>query len=102
MERESGSSLIPKGVFLKMRPIEEELDLHRLTVDEAITQLDQFLNAAFQAGLYRVRIVHGKGTGILRLEVRRYLSGHPLVKSYCPADHYHGGAGATQVELSEW
>lgn len=85
-----------------MRPIEEELDLHRLTVDEAITQLDQFLNTAFQAGLYRVRIVHGKGTGILRQEVRRYLSGHPLVKSYCPADRYHGGAGATQVDLSEW
>ena len=85
-----------------MRPIGEELDLHRLTVDEALTQLDQFLNTAFQAGLYRVRIVHGKGTGILRQEVRRYLSGHPLVKSYRPADRYHGGAGATQVELSEW
>ncbi len=85
-----------------MRPIDEELDLHRLTVDEALTELDQFLNTAFQAGLYRVRIVHGKGSGILRQEVRRYLSGHPLVKSHRPADRYHGGVGATQVELSEW
>ena len=85
-----------------MKPIDEELDLHSLTVDEAIPKLDQFLNAAFRAGLYRVRIVHGKGTGVLRQEVRRYLSGHPLVKSYDSADRYHGGAGATQVELSEW
>ncbi len=85
-----------------MRPIDEELDLHRLTVDEAIPQLDQFLNAAFQAGLYRVRIVHGKGSGVLRQEVRRYLSGHPLVKSHRTAERYHGGAGATQVEMSEW
>ena len=85
-----------------MRPIGEELDLHRLTVNEALTRLDQFLNTAFQTGLYRVRIVHGKGTGILRQEVRRYLSRHPLVKSHRPADRYHGGAGATQVELSEW
>ena len=85
-----------------MKPIGEELDLHRLTVDEAIPKLDQFLNDAFRAGLYRVRIVHGKGTGVLRQEVRRYLSGHTLVKSSGPADRYHGGAGATQVELSEW
>ena len=85
-----------------MIPIEEELDLHRLTVEEAITQLDQFLDTAFQAGLYRVRIVHGKGTSILRQEIRRYLSGHPLVKSCRHADRYHGGAGATQVDLSEW
>jgi len=85
-----------------MKPLDEELDLHSLTVDEAIPKLDRFLNVAFQAGLYRVRIVHGKGTGVLRQEVRRYLSGHPLVKSYGPADRYHGGAGATQVELSEW
>ena len=85
-----------------MRPIGEELDLYSLTVEEAISKLDQFLNAAFRAGLYRVRIVHGKGTGVLRQEVSRYLSGHPLVKSYGPADRYHGGIGATQVELSEW
>lgn len=85
-----------------MRPIAEELDLHRLTVDEALPKLDEFLHAAYQAGLYRVRIVHGKGTGILRREVGRCLANHPLVRSHGPADRYHGGIGATQVELSEW
>ncbi|MFO7773671.1 MAG: Smr/MutS family protein [Dehalococcoidia bacterium] len=84
-----------------MIPIEQEIDLHRLTVDEALPRLDDFLYAAFRAGLYRVLVVHGKGSGVLRLEVGRYLSKHPLVKAHRPADRYHGGMGATQVELSE-
>jgi DNA-nicking Smr family endonuclease len=84
-----------------MVPIEEEIDLHRLTVDEALTKLDDFLYAAFQAGLYRVLVVHGKGSGILRQEIGRYLSKHPLVKAHRLADRYRGGIGATQVELSE-
>ena len=85
-----------------MRPMEEEFDLHRLTVDEALSKLDELLYAAYQAGLYQVWVVHGKGTGILCQEVRRYLAKHPLVRSYCPADCHHGGIGATQVELREW
>ncbi len=85
-----------------MSPSREEIDLHRLTVDEALPKLDDFLHAAFQAGLYRVWVIHGKGSGILRREVGRYLSDHPLVRFHGPADRYHGGIGATQVELSEW
>ena len=81
--------------------ISEEIDLHRLTVDEAIPKRDDFLHSAFQAGLYRIWVVHGKGSGTLRLEVGRYLSKHPLVRFHRPADRYHGGIGATQVELSE-
>lgn len=84
-----------------MKTYSNELDLHRNTVDEAIPRLDSFLHSAFQAGLYRVWVVHGKGTGVLRQEVSRYLSGHTLVRSYSPADRYHGGDGATQVELSD-
>ena len=85
-----------------MDPTGEEVDLHRLTVDEAIPRLDDFLYAAFQAGLYRVWVIHGKGSGVLRREVGRYLADHPLVSSHGEADGQHGGAGATQVELSEW
>jgi DNA-nicking Smr family endonuclease len=77
-----------------------ELDLHRLTVDEAIPKIDQFLHDTYQAGIYHVRIIHGKGSGVLRQEVGRYLANHPLVKSFGPADRYHGNIGATEVELS--
>jgi DNA-nicking Smr family endonuclease len=79
----------------------DEIDLHGLTVDEALPRLDSFLHAAFRAGYYQVRVVHGKGSGILRREVDRYLSNHPLVRSHRLADRYHGGDGATQVDLSE-
>jgi DNA-nicking Smr family endonuclease len=77
-----------------------ELDLHALTVDEAIPRLDQFLHDAYRAGLHNVRIVHGKGSGVLKQEVARFLVGHPLVKSFSPSDRFHGGFGATEVELS--
>jgi DNA mismatch repair protein MutS2 len=76
-----------------------ELDLHRLTVDEALPRIDDFLNDTYNAGLHFVRIIHGKGSGVLRQEVSRYLSTHPLVKSYHSADRYGGGIGATEVVL---
>ena len=79
----------------------DEIDLHSLTVDEAIPKLEEFLYRAYQAGHFRVWVVHGKGTGVLRQEMRRYLSKHPLVRAQRPADPQRGGAGATQVELSD-
>jgi DNA mismatch repair protein MutS2 len=76
-----------------------ELDLHRMTVEEAIPRIDNFLNDIYNSGLHFALIIHGKGTGVLRQEVGRYLSGHPLVKSYHAADRFSGGIGATEVEL---
>ena len=76
-----------------------ELDLHRMTVEEAIPRIDDFLNDIYNSGLHFALIIHGKGTGVLRQEVGRYLSSHPLVKSYHAADRFSGGIGATEVEL---
>ncbi len=70
-----------------------------MTVEEAVPKIDEFLRDMYQAGIFHVRIIHGKGTGILRQEVDRYLSAHPLVKSHHAADRHHGGIGATDVEL---
>lgn len=83
-----------------MTSIEPEVMLRRLTVEEALAKLDQYLNDAFTAGLYSVRVVHGKGTGTLRLVVRRELARHPLVESFRPADPWEGGAGVTVVQLA--
>ena len=77
-----------------------EVRLRRLTVDEALLKLDRYLNDAFMAGLYQVRVVHGKGTGTLRRVVREQLAKHPLVKSYRPGGYGEGGAGVTIVELA--
>ena len=78
-----------------------ELHLRQLTIDEALLKLDKYLNDAFMAGLYQVRIIHGKGTGALRQAVRKKLDKHPLVSSYRPAVYGEGGEGVTIVELSQ-
>jgi DNA mismatch repair protein MutS2 len=78
----------------------DEVRLRRLTVDEALMKLDRFLNDAFVAGLYRVKVIHGKGTGTLREAVREELATHSLVKSYRPGGYGEGGAGVTIVELA--
>jgi DNA mismatch repair protein MutS2 len=76
-----------------------EIDLHRLTVDEALFKLDQCLYDAYIAGLPWVRVVHGKGTGTLRRAIREELPRHPLVKSIRPGYLDEGGDGATIAEL---
>jgi len=81
-------------------PAPDEVDLHGLTVDEAIPRLDDFLYQAYRHGRRRVWVVHGKGLGVLRIEIRRHLTKHTLVSSYAPADSERGGTGATQVDLS--
>ena len=78
-----------------------EVHLRQLTVDEALLKLDQYLHDAFMAGLYQVRIIHGKGTGTLRRVVQERLAKHPLVKSYRPGDYGEGGDGVTIVQLAE-
>lgn len=79
--------------------VSAELDLHAMTVDEAIPLVQEYLNDAFMAGLKEVRIVHGKGTGILRQAVTRELGKHPLVKSFRGGGRFEGSTGATVVEF---
>jgi DNA mismatch repair protein MutS2 len=81
-------------------PVDSELRIRRMTIDEAMPRLDYYLNAAFMAGLPWVRIVHGKGTGVLRGTVHETLAEHPLVKSFRLGDWGEGGAGVTIVELA--
>jgi DNA mismatch repair protein MutS2 len=82
-----------------VKTVDTELLLRRLTVEEALDRLDQYLYDAFMAGLSSVRIVHGKGTGKLRHAVHESLAKHPLVKSYRLGDYGEGGYGVTAVEL---
>ena len=78
----------------------EEIHLRRLTVDEALWRLDRYLNDSFIAGVPRIRVIHGKGTGTLRQAVREALESSPMVKSFRPAGLEEGGNGATIVELA--
>ena len=82
-------------------PSPGELRLRHLTVDEVLPRLDSFLHESYQAGLKQVRIIHGKGTGMLRETVRRVLGKHPLVKGFRAGDKWEGGEGVTVAEFSE-
>jgi DNA mismatch repair protein MutS2 len=82
-------------------PPDDELRLRHLTLDEALPKLDQYLHDAFMKGLMQVRIIHGKGTGTLRITVRRELGKHPLVKSFRAGGYGEGGQGVTIVEMAE-
>lgn len=77
-----------------------QLDMRGWRVEDALAELDTYLNDAVMSGLAAVRIVHGKGTGALRQAVRQQLAHHPLVKSYNPAPPQEGGDGVTVVKLS--
>ena len=83
-----------------MEPVTNEVRLRHLTVDEAMIKLDKYLNDAFMADLYRVKVIHGKGTGTIRQAARNYLAQHPLVKSYRAGGYGEGGDGVTIVELT--
>jgi DNA mismatch repair protein MutS2 len=77
-----------------------ELDLRGWRAEEVPPRLDKYLDAAFRAGLPWVRIIHGKGTGVLRQVVSQRLTGHPLVKRQRLGDPQEGGDGVTIAELA--
>ncbi len=77
-----------------------EIDLRGLTGEEAISTIEVFLDNALAAGLHRVDIIHGKGTGALRKRVTAFLKSHPQVHSYRLGEWNEGGSGVTVVELT--
>src|SRR5262249_15855522 len=77
-----------------------EMDLRGQTVEDALPELERYLDAAYLAGLPWVRIIHGKGTGKLRQGVREYLRASPVVKSQEPGKETEGGDGVTVVRLA--
>lgn len=79
----------------------KDLDLRGMTGDEAIPLVDKFIDDAMLSGLCRIDIIHGKGTGALRKKIMGFLSSHPRVKSFRPAEWNEGGMGATVVELED-
>jgi DNA mismatch repair protein MutS2 len=81
--------------------ISAEISLRGMTVDEALYELEKYLDQAMLAGLNRFRVIHGKGTGALRQAVQQYLKGNPVVKSVYLAEQNEGGLGASVVELKQ-
>lgn len=81
--------------------IDLELHLRGQTVDEALVNLDRYLDQAMLSHLPEVRIVHGKGTGTLKRVVQEFLKQHPYVKSYGHPPESLGGGGVTVAKLDD-
>jgi DNA mismatch repair protein MutS2 len=77
------------------------LDLHRLTVEEALPRLDDFIYKAFRSNFHTLCINHGRGSGILKTAVHRELKKNSLVKSFRAGEYGEGGIGVTIVELAD-
>lgn len=83
----------------KSLSVSPEINLLGKTVDEAVSELDKYLDDALLSHLNSVRVVHGKGTGALRKGIHEYLRHQKHVKSYRLAEYGEGDAGVTIVEL---
>ncbi|MFB5267954.1 endonuclease MutS2 [Paenibacillus enshidis] len=79
--------------------VRSELDLRGANVEEALIEVDRFMDEAFMANLGQVYIIHGKGTGVLRSGIQDYLRSHKHVKSYRLGNYGEGGSGVTVAEL---
>lgn len=96
--KQSHTSKIKLSKSLHISP---ELNLLGRTVDEALSELDKYLDDAYLARLSTVRIVHGKGTGALRSAVHTHLKRIKYVKSYRLGEYGEGDAGVTIVTFKE-
>ena len=76
-----------------------ELDLRGKMVDEAVVEIDRFIDDAHLAGIGQITLIHGKGTGALRSGVHAYLKNHPGVKDFRLGAYGEGDAGVTIVTL---
>lgn len=89
----------PKAKVSKSQFISAEIDCRGQLVDEALANIDKYIDDAYLSGLKQIVIIHGKGTGALRAGVQSYLRTNPHVKSHRPGVYGEGEAGVTVVEL---
>ena len=97
MQRSSSGKL----KMSKSYSVSTEINLLGKTVDEALSELDKYLDDAYLAHLPSVRIVHGKGTGALRKAVQGYLRKNRVIKSFRLGEFGEGDAGVTIAEFKE-
>ena len=73
-------------------PIEDHIDLHSFAARDVVSVVDEYLQAARDAGFGQVRLIHGRGKGVQRAAVQRLLREHRLVERYWDAPESHLGA----------
>lgn len=97
----SGQVYVSRITREKALVVPAELDVRGQTAEEAVSEVDKYLDDASLAGLAKVRIIHGKGTGALKQAVRTFLKAHPQVDTASPGEMSEGGDGVTIVSLRQ-
>ena len=91
------------NIFLKsdvfVLEISGELDLHTFQPSDVVSLVDEYILCCHEKGLREIKIIHGKGKGILKKKVHSVLCEHPLVKNFYIDTYSESGWGATIVEL---
>ncbi|MFH1002045.1 MAG: endonuclease MutS2, partial [bacterium] len=85
----------------KIKTFRNEISIRQLTIEEALPVLEKYLDDAYLLGVSPVYIIHGKGKGILRDEVKKILDKIPYIKSFRTGDTKEGGMGVTVVYLKK-
>ena len=90
----------PEGIVQRIEPVEKlDIDVRGLYRDDAVEQVDRFIDRAYLQGVSKVYIIHGKGSGILRSAIRDFLSRDKRVRDFYSAPPEEGGSGVTIVEI---
>ena len=87
--------------FSKSKSIKTEINLIGKNLDDAIYEMNKYIDDAYLAGLQKVNIIHGRGAGILQKGLREELRSNKHVKSFKAASYNEGGEGCTVVELNQ-
>ncbi|MGD8627960.1 MAG: Smr/MutS family protein, partial [bacterium] len=87
------------GIDFEAKEVSYETDVRGMTAEDAWEEVDKYLDDAALFGHASVRIIHGKGMGILAAKIKEMLSSHPRVKSHRLGEMGEGGTGVTIVEL---
>lgn len=98
-KKNAKSKNVPGAAFSKTMTLSSEVDVRGETVDTAVVIIDKFLDDAMLSSLSQVRIIHGKGTGLLRQGIHAYLKRLSYVKSYRLGTFGEGDSGVTVVEF---
>jgi DNA-nicking Smr family endonuclease len=82
-------------------PLEDHIDLHAFQPKDIPSVVEEYLHQCLRAGIFEVRIIHGRGKGVQRQIVRSVVEKHPSVASFKDAPAEAGGWGATVVVLKQ-
>ena len=98
-KQEHKRAMREQRVDVMTRPVRQELDVRGMALDEAIPEVQKFLDDAMLSSLGEVSIIHGNGTGILRAGIQDCLRRHPCVSSFRLGRYGEGETGVTIVSL---